>query len=119
MKKDVENWVAQCPICQGSKHEHCHYPGLLDPPPVPNMVWTHVSMDFIEGLLKSQRKDVIMVVVDRFTKYAHFVPLSHTYNLESVAQAFVDNIVKLHGPPLCIISYRDRQARCGKVYSNL
>ena len=48
-----------------------------------------------------------MVVVDRFTKYSHFVPLSHPYSDLSVAQAFVDNIVKLHGPPKLIISDKD------------
>jgi hypothetical protein len=84
MKKDVETWVAQCPVCQRSKHEHCHYPGLLDPLPVPDMAWTHISMDFVEGLPKSHGKDVIMVVVDRFTKYAHFIPLSHPYTVDSV-----------------------------------
>ena len=65
-------------------------------------------MDFVEGLPKSNGKDVIMVVVDRFTKYAHFIPLSHPYIDLSVAQAFVDNIIRLHGPPKLIISDRDR-----------
>jgi hypothetical protein len=49
-----------------------------------------------------------MVVVDKFTKFAHFIPLSHPYTVESVAQAFIDNVLKLHGPPLLIISDRDR-----------
>jgi ribosomal protein L21E len=65
-------------------------------------------MDFVEGLPKSQGKEVIMVVVDKLTKYAHFIPLAHPYTVETVAQAFVDHIVKLHGPPLLIISDRDR-----------
>jgi hypothetical protein len=72
------------------------------------MAWTHVSMDFVEGLPKSQGKDVIMVVVDRFTKYAHFLPLSHPYIVETVAHAFVDNVIKLHHPPLCIVSDHDQ-----------
>lgn len=72
------------------------------------MAWQHISMDFIEGLPNSQGKDVIMVVVDRFTKYSHFIPLSHPYSVLSVAQAFVDNIIRLHGPPKLIISDRDR-----------
>jgi hypothetical protein len=49
-----------------------------------------------------------MVVVDKFTKYAHFIPLSHPYTVETVAHAFMDGVVKLHGPPLLIISDRDR-----------
>ena len=65
-------------------------------------------MDFVEGLPNSQGKDVIMVVVDKFTKYAHFIPLSHPYSVETIANAFLDNVIKLHGPPLLIISDRDR-----------
>jgi ribosomal protein L21E len=49
-----------------------------------------------------------MAVVDKFTKFAHFVPLSHPYSVDTVAQAFIDNVIKLHGPPLLIISDRDR-----------
>ena len=108
LKASVENFIAACPICQREKHESCLQPGLLEPLPVADMAWQHISMDFIEGLPNSQGKDVIMVIVDRFTKYAHFIPLSHPYSVLSVAQAFVDNIIKLHGPPKMIISDRDR-----------
>ena len=65
-------------------------------------------MDFVEGLPNSKGEDVIMVVVDRFIEYSHFIPLSHPYTILSVAQAFVDNIIKLHGPPKMTISDRDR-----------
>ena len=59
LKAMVETFVQQCPVCQRSKGEHCHYPGLLDPLPIPDMAWRHISMDFVEGLPKSQGKDVI------------------------------------------------------------
>lgn len=108
LKQDTEKFVAQCPTCQRSKHQNCPSPGLLDPLPIPDMAWTHITMDFIEGLPKSQGMDVIFVVVDKLTKYAHFIPLSHPYTVQSVAKAFIDNIIKLHGPPLVIISDRDR-----------
>lgn len=108
MKKEIENMVANCPTCQRSKHENCKYPGLLEPIPMADMAWQHISMDFVEALPKSQGKDVILVVVDRFTKFAHFIPLSHPYTVQSVAQAFVDHVLKLHGPPTMIISDRDR-----------
>jgi hypothetical protein len=108
LKQDVQNYVTACPICQRSKHENCKYPGLLDPLPTPDMAWAHVTMDFIEGLPKSQGKDVILVVVDKLTRYAHFIPLSHPYTVQSVAQALFDNVIKLHGPPAVIISDRDR-----------
>jgi hypothetical protein len=64
-------------------------------------------MDFIEGLPRSQHVDCILVVVDKFTKYGHFLPLSHPYTARSVAQAFLSNIYKLHGLPSVIIFDRD------------
>ena len=64
-------------------------------------------MDFIEGLPKSQGKTTIFVVVDRLTKYAHFMAMSHPYTAKDVAQLFMDNIYKLHGLPTTIVSDRD------------
>ena len=61
-------------------------------------------MDFIEGLPKSQGSSVIMVVVDRLTKFAHFVPVKHPYTASAIVQLFLDNIVKLHGLPQSIVS---------------
>jgi hypothetical protein len=52
-------------------------------------------------------KSVILTVVDRFSKYAHFIPLGHPYTAASVARAFFDGIVRLHGFPSSIVSDRD------------
>lgn len=65
-------------------------------------------MDFIDALPNSRGYTVIMVVVDRLSKAAHFVALKHPYTATSVARAFMDNIVKLHGLPKSIVSNRDR-----------
>ena len=60
-------------------------------------------MDFIEGLPTLERKDTIMVTVDRFTKYAHFTGLRLT-----VARVFLDQVCRLHGIPLSMLSDRDK-----------
>lgn len=108
LKKQVHKFIAECAICQRAKSEHCQYPGLLDPLPLPTQAWTDITMDFVEGLPKSKGKEVILVVVDRYTKYAHFIALPHPYNVQTVAQAFIDIVFKLHGPPVSIVTDRDR-----------
>lgn len=64
-------------------------------------------MDFIEGLPLSKGYSVIMVIVDKFSKYSHFIPLTHPYTAATVAKAFMDNVFKLHGIPQRIVSDRD------------
>jgi len=64
-------------------------------------------MDFIEGFPRMGGKSVILTIIDRFSKYAHFIALSHPYMAISVARAFFDNIVRLHGVPCSIVSDRD------------
>lgn len=81
---------------------------MLEPLPVPSYAWQVVSIDFIEGLPKSKGYDCILVVVDKFSKYAHFIALAHPFSALSVAKIFLDNIYKLHGMPTAIISDRDK-----------
>lgn len=68
-------------------------------------MWVDVSMDFITRLPKSQGKDVILVVVDRLSKYAHFVPLSHPFSAIQVAQTYSNNMFKLRSWPRSIVNY--------------
>jgi len=65
-------------------------------------------MDFVEGLPRSKNVNCILVVVDSFTKYAHFSALSHPFTAAGVAKVFLDQIYRLHGMPTAIISDRDR-----------
>lgn len=119
MKPTIRSYIQQCPICQQAKVEHVKTPGLLQPLPVPVVPWTIVSMDFIEGLPTSNRINAILAVVDKFTKYAHFLPLSHPFTTLQVAQLYMDNIYKLHGLPEAIISDRKSSlAKFGKNCSN-
>ncbi|KAL3520317.1 hypothetical protein ACH5RR_018466 [Cinchona calisaya] len=62
-----------CDVCRRRMDEHNQYPRLLQPLPEPQYSWSHITMNFIKGLPKSQEKEVILVVVDRFTKSAHFL----------------------------------------------
>ena len=64
-------------------------------------------MDFVEGFLCINGKSVILTVVDRFSKFAHFIALGHPYTATSVAHAFFADIVRLHGIPASIVSDRD------------
>jgi hypothetical protein len=103
----VKDFVAQCMICQKAKTESVKYLGLLQPLSVPSHAWQTVSLDFVEGLPKSKGYNYILVVVDKFSKYAHFLPLAHPFTALQVTKLFMDNIFKLHGMPLALISYRD------------
>ncbi|KAF0889041.1 hypothetical protein E2562_021097 [Oryza meyeriana var. granulata] len=96
-----------CATCQKYKSDHLRPAGLLQPLPIPSSVWADVGIDFIEALPRVQGKTVILSVVDRFSKYCHFLPLAHPYTAESVAQAFFGDIVRLHGVPQSIVSDRD------------
>lgn len=108
LKQDVHDFVQQCQVCQQAKHELLHPSGLLQPLPVPEGVWQDLTMDFVEGLPKSNGYDTILVVVDRFSKYAHFIAVKHPFTAQSIAKLFLDNIVRLHGMPKTIVSDRDR-----------
>ena len=107
MYKDVQEFVAQCEACQRTKTEALTLAGLLQPLPIPCQVWDDITMDFIEGMPKSHGRDTILVVVDRLSKYAHFLDLTHPFTTKVVADTFVESMVKLLGMPKSIISDRD------------
>jgi hypothetical protein len=89
----VHEYVQGCEVCQRNKTEHLHPAGLLQPLPVPSTVWSDISMGFIEGFPKVGGKSVVLTVVDRFSKIAHFITLSHPYSAPSVAKAFFEGVV--------------------------
>ena len=93
MKHDVKEWVQNCRICQQNKYQTLVPAGLLQPLPIPNKIWEDISIDFIIRLPKAGGYDTILVVVDRLSKYAHFIPLSHPFTAKTVATAFCKEIV--------------------------
>lgn len=106
MHKHVQDYIQHCITCQKTKSETLAPAGLLQPLPIP-CLWDDISLDFIEGLPSSYSKDSIMVVMDRLSKYTHFIALSHPYSAKSIAAKFVENVIKLHGMPKSIISDRN------------
>lgn len=107
MRDHIQEYIAACSVCQKNKALTSSPAGLLQPLPIPEQVWDDITMDFIDGLPSSHGKNSILVVVDRLSKYAHFLSLSHPYTAKIVAEKFVDGIVKYHGMPKSIISDRD------------
>lgn len=107
MRKDIKVFVAACQICQQMKNSNLHPTGLLQPLPIPNQVFEDIAMDFITCLPSSKGKATIMTVLDRLSKYGHFIPLSATFTAHSVSVAFVEHVIKLHGPLRVIVSDRN------------
>lgn len=108
MKTDVKRYVEQCHICQYSKSESLSPARLLQSLPIPNQIWEDILMDFIERLPRSDRYNIILVVVDRLSKYVHFLPLAHQFTAPAVALLFLREIVLLHGFPKSIVSDRNK-----------
>ncbi|GJQ99143.1 putative nucleotidyltransferase, ribonuclease H [Tanacetum coccineum] len=108
MKRDVATFVSKCLVCQQVKIEHQRASGLLQPLEIPVWKWDEISMDFVTGLPRTQRKhDAIWVVVDRLTKTAHFLPIRKDFSISRLAEMFQQEIVRLHGTPSAIVSDRD------------
>lgn len=101
MKETIRAYVQTCQTCQQAKSERVRLP-------IPDQAWSMITMDFVEGLPQSNRFNAILVVVDKFTKYGHFLPLAHPFTTLQVAQLYMDHIYRLHGLPQVIISDRDK-----------
>lgn len=107
LHRDVAHFIQKCETCLRCKYETIAPPGLLQPLPIPGSIWQSIAMDFIDKLPMSHGKEAIWVIVDRLSKYAHFIPLAHPYTALKLADIFLKEVYRLHGAPANIVSDRD------------
>src|SRR5947209_2090289 len=110
MEETVNEYIRTCDACQRNKSQRNTKYRLLQPLETPYVPWKSISVDFIVALPESEGKTQIMVMVDRFTKMAHFVPLVEKATATDMARSFTKEIWKVHGPPTNIVS--DRDTKC-------
>jgi hypothetical protein len=107
MSSDVRQYVSNCRTCGRIKARRDRHQGLLQPLPIPERSWQHISIDFITHLPLSNGFDAVLVIVDRLTKMRHYVPCHMTDNAEDVSRIFIREIYRLHGAPVSVVSDRD------------
>jgi hypothetical protein len=106
MKSEVQQFVQTCQVCLQAKPDISKYPGKLQPLPTPMEALQIVSVDFIEGP-KSESASCILMIMDKFTHYGHFIPLYHPYTTSSLAMVFMNEVYMLHVMLVSIISTHD------------
>uniref|UniRef100_A0A803TQ29 Gypsy retrotransposon integrase-like protein 1 n=1 Tax=Anolis carolinensis TaxID=28377 RepID=A0A803TQ29_ANOCA len=109
IRKDVEKYVNTCPVCQRSKIRREKPSGLLHPLPTPSRPWEIISADFITDLPPSCGFTTILVVVDLFTKLAHFVPCEGLPTAKETTDLFLQHVFRLHGLPKSLVTDRGSQ----------
>uniref|UniRef100_A0A3P9JJ12 Gypsy retrotransposon integrase-like protein 1 n=1 Tax=Oryzias latipes TaxID=8090 RepID=A0A3P9JJ12_ORYLA len=105
MEDDVREYVAACNTCARAKSSNSPPAGHLHPLSTPSRPWSHIAVDFVTGLPPSQGFTVIFTIIDRFSKAAHFIPLSQL----PTAQILINHVFRHHGIPSDIVSDRGPQ----------
>ena len=119
MRKLVEKYVKSCHTCRVTKTQTSKPSGLLQPLSIPDRPWTHIAMDLVTHLPKTERSlDAIVVFVDRFSKAAHFVACQTTCTTQDVTDMLFKTIVRLYGVPISIVSDRDVRF-CSQFWTKL
>ncbi|GJX06486.1 putative reverse transcriptase domain-containing protein [Tanacetum coccineum] len=105
---NIATYVSKCLTCSKVKAEHQKSSGLLVQPEIPEWKWEKITMDFVTKLPKTANGyDTIWVIVDRLTKFAHFLPVRETDPMEKLMKLYMKEVVTRHGVPVSIISDRD------------
>ena len=120
MEKYIARYIQTCEQCQRNKSRANKAPGLLNPLDIPDARWQDITMDFVVGLptTTQEKKNAIMVIVDRLTKRAIFIPTKTTDKAEDTAKHFFNRYVRDHGIPTSIVSDRD-SLFTSKLWSSL
>jgi len=109
IKKDINKYVQGCFKCQQNKVQHMKKAGELHFLTTPESPWKEISINIIGPLPKSNEKDVIVVIVDRFTKMIRLKATTTNMSSEEIAKIYQNEIWKLHGIPRTILSNRGPQ----------
>jgi hypothetical protein len=105
MKREIAEFVSNCGICQQVKIEHQKPVGELQSLSIPEWKWEDIFMDFVTGLPRGKKgNDAIWVVVDQLTKSALFLPMKMTDSVDKLAKLHVNEVIRLHGVSVSIIS---------------
>ena len=108
MKRDIAQFVSKCLTLTQVKVEHQKPAVLLQPLPIVEWKWDHVTMDFVTRLPRTpQIKDSVWVIVDSLMKSTHFLAMRITDLVFALGKLYVKEILRLHGVPLSIVSDRD------------
>ncbi len=108
-ERDIRRFVASCPVCAQTKSSNSPPAGFLRPLPIPSRPWSHIALDFVTGLPPSAGNTVVLTLVDRFSKAAHFIPLPKLPSAKESTQLMVDHVFKIHGLPTDVVSDRGPQ----------
>ena len=104
LKEDVKKYVQGCVKYQQNKVQHQRKTGELHPLEISEGPWQDISINMIEPLLRSNRMDAIVVIVDQFTKMIRLKATTTSISLEGIAKIYRDKIWKIHGVPKIILS---------------
>lgn len=111
MSRDIKRYVSTCDICQKSKPRRHGPVGLLQPIPIPSQPFEVVTMDFIPELPTSEGYDNVLVIVDKLTKYAIFIPTTVHVTEKETAKLFFEHVITHYGIPRQVITDRDTRWR--------
>ena len=109
MQHDVAQYIRNCQPCGRANIPRDKTPGLLQPLPVPEHPWQHITMDFKSMPTSKTGYDSIFVVIDRLSKQSISTPCHKTTTAEDMARIYLRTVYRYYGPSMSIVSDRGPQ----------